>query len=371
MTNTTDNTTELKSWRMAMIALGVLILCSCRGPVGAQLHGGDPIANQLQSPHTIFPESDSRFPIPEPRSPTDEYLRAGGDNGLPAAVTENTEVMGREPEDCIAHFDTLDGRTMVEPSNRVHIYSPRFGAVRQVAGLVANERVSRAAAVHMPEKLLSPTTTQPVAVGKQNVQADRQVSARPAGIFRTRQGDGVMSTTNKAREFEQDSFLPYENVKIIREGTFERSETAQLERIVDAAAAWAGNQAVQVVIDEQVAVAEVADQSALGTFTFKAPPGEPRLRVIKVADQQCAKPGDEVAFTIRFDNIGNQQLGNVTIIDNLTTRLEYVADSAQCSLDAEFSTEPNSGGSLVVRCEIAEPIESGDGGVIRFRCRVR
>ncbi len=352
-----------------MIVLGTLILCSCRGPAGKApaLHAG---AFSDSVPFDNSYNMQCGYSHEKP-SQEDEYLRDGGDNGLPAAVTDNKEVMGLEPEDCIAHFDTLDGRTMVEPSNRVHIYSPRFGAVRQVAGLVANERVSHAAAVHMPEKLLSPTTTQPVAVGKQNVQADRQVSARPAGIFRTKQGDGVMSTANKAREFEQDSFLPYENVKIIREGTFERSETAQLERIVAAAAAWAGNQAVQVVIDEQVAVAEVSDQSPLATFTFKTPPGEPRLRVIKVADRQCAEPGDEVAFTIRFDNVGNQPLGNVTIIDSLTTRLEYVADSAQCSLDAEFSTEPNAGDSLVIRCEIAEPIEPGNGGVIRFRCRVR
>ena len=83
------------------------------------------------------------------------------------------------------------------------------------------------------------------------------------------------------------------------------------------------------------------------------------------------EPGDEVAFTIRFDNIGNQTIGNVTIIDNLSPRLEYVADSAQCSLAAEFFTEPNDGDSLVVRCEVADPIESGDGGVVRFRCRVR
>ena len=99
--------------------------------------------------------------------------------------------------------------------------------------------------------------------------------------------------------------------------------------------------------------------------------GKPRLRVCKIASRHEARPGEDVEFTIRFDNVGDQVIGNVTVIDNLTTRLEYVPDSAQCSLKAQFSTQPNEGGSLVIRCEITDPLKPGTGGVIRFRCRVR
>ena len=84
-----------------------------------------------------------------------------------------------------------------------------------------------------------------------------------------------------------------------------------------------------------------------------------------------AEPGDEVAFTIRFDNVGTETIGNVTIIDNLTTRLEYVPETAQCSIPAQFGTQVNEGDSLVLRWEITDPLEPGDGGVIRFTCRVR
>ena len=52
-----------------------------------------------------------------------------------------------------------------------------------------------------------------------------------------------------------------------------------------------------------------------------------------------------MAFTLRFDNCGDQPIGNVVIVDSLSTRLEYVPDSAECSLDAKFSTQPNEGGS--------------------------
>jgi uncharacterized repeat protein (TIGR01451 family) len=128
---------------------------------------------------------------------------------------------------------------------------------------------------------------------------------------------------------------------------------------------------VQVILDRQAAMTADADQALQSVFTVKAPPGDPKLRVIKVADKQFAEPGEEVSFTIRFDNVGNQLIGNVTVVDNLTTRLEYIPDSAQCSLDAQFFTEPNEGDSLVIRCEVTDPLPAGEGGVIRFRCRVR
>ena len=100
-------------------------------------------------------------------------------------------------------------------------------------------------------------------------------------------------------------------------------------------------------------------------------PGEPKLRVIKVASTGAAAPGEEVAFTLRFDNVGDQPIDQVTVIDNLTTRLEYVKDSAECDLDAEFKTDENNGDSLTVSWTIKEPIKPGEGGIIRFRCRVR
>lgn len=289
---------------------------------------------------------------------------------MPAEVGDQWEVRGLELEDTIAHYDTLDGRTVVEPSNRVHIYSPRFGAVRQVSTLVANQRARGSAGVHLPRKLAGPTTVQVVGSSKQNVQTRRQIGTKPPVVFRSKQGDGAVSTTNKPQSF-QDAFQPYENLKLIRDGVVDSAEMAWLARGATAAIAWSHTQAVQVILDRQAAMAEVSDQKSISVFTVQEPPANPRLRVIKVASMQFAEPGDEVAFTIRLDNVGNQTIGNVTIIDNLTTRLEYVPDSAQCSLDAEVFTQPNEGDSLVIRCELTDPLPAGQGGILRFRCRVR
>ena len=38
---------------------------------------------------------------------------------------------------------------------------------------------------------------------------------------------------------------------------------------------------------------------------------------------------------------------------------------------ADFLFVPNEGGSLRLRWEITEPLKPGEGGVVRFRCKVR
>ena len=384
-------------WQMALVALGALILCSCRGPAAGQapLPQGQAITGSLPAEaYTDVPAAavataaigppgmEAGVPMPyTPRGPwsppglrqpwpADEYLRDGGDEGRPTGVGKHWEVMGLEMEDTVAHFDTLDGQTVVEPSNAVYLYSPRFGAVRQVVGLVASEERQRLGGVHMPEKLNTPTTLQVVADAKQNFQVGDQIGARPPVALLSKQVKDVMSTAIGPRAF-QDGFKPYENLAIIRQGVFEAAEMAFLARGANAAIAWSHTQAVQVILEHRGAMAEVKYDQSMSVYTATAPPGDPKLRVIKVASTPFAQPGDEVDFTIRFDNIGNQLIGNVTIIDSLNTRLEYVPDSAQCSVEAQFHTQPNEGGSVVVRCEVADPLEPGTGGILRFRCRVR
>jgi uncharacterized repeat protein (TIGR01451 family) len=302
--------------------------------------------------------------------PQDEYLADGGDKQVPAVVGDNRQVRGLEMEDTLAHFDTLDGRTHVEPSNQVFLYSPRFGAVRQVLGVEENDQVLASSGVHQPVRLVASGEVATPGTTKQNVQTVRQVGRKPISVFRTRYGDGAISTAIGPVAF-QNAFLPYENLAVIRTGKFEAAEMPWLARGTTAAIAWSGDQAVQVILDRQAASAAVSDQKVDTVFSIDRPPAHPRLRVIKVASTPLAEVGDMVDFTIRFDNVGDQVIGNVVILDSLTTRLEYVEKSAQCSLPAAFSTQQNEGGSLVLRWEIAQPLEPGKGGILRFTCRVR
>ena len=95
------------------------------------------------------------------------------------------------------------------------------------------------------------------------------------------------------------------------------------------------------------------------------------LRVVKVASKIAARAGEKVQFTIRFDNLSSKRIGNVTIIDNLTTRLEYIVGTAECSVPAKLVTSRNDVGSKTLRWEVQEPLPGSEGGVIRFECRVR
>jgi uncharacterized repeat protein (TIGR01451 family) len=159
-------------------------------------------------------------------------------------------------------------------------------------------------------------------------------------------------------------------LQIIRLGKISGVEQARLQRAVEHAIVWTGNQAPQVVFGTKAAQAQMGVQQPEIIYQTNGPES-PRLRLSKLASTGHALPGEEVEFTLRFDNVGDQVIGNVTIIDNLATRLEYVPETAKSGVDANFITTPNEGGSTVLRWEIKPPIEPGQGGILQFRARVR
>jgi uncharacterized repeat protein (TIGR01451 family) len=385
-------------WRWTVIALSTLMLCSCKAPHHAA-HPPGPHA-----PHNLPPGAAPFSPVPDAGAavaawpgaagmpvqampmaetivgpwappgieapwPYDEYLRDGGDRDLPVQVQPDWHVYGLETEDTIAHYDTVDGLTVVEPSNRVYLYAPRFGAVRSVMGLYEEGQVQATHGVDLPVHAARHDLNQLAVASMQKHQLQAEIGSKRATIYRVRTGDGAVSLALLPGSF-QDAFLPFEDFSIIRHGVYVNAEKARLAQSIEAAIVWTDNKAVQVIIDGQDAGVVTGDQRADAVFVVDTP-GQDKLRVIKVASTPVARPGDIVDFTIRFDNLGDRVIGNVTIIDNLTPRLEYVPDSAQASLKGNFVTEPNEAGSLVLRWEVEDPLPAGSGGVVRFRCRVR
>ena len=170
---------------LIVIALIFLALCSCRGPLHsnipcgtaatagnqaanpayrtdennvAALSGSAAAAGYASLPPSAYsgpatgtgkapitqPGMEQGPPLPvaaylpwtppgiSPPWPEDECLRDGGDCGVPVGVSDGPA--GLQMEDTVAVYDTLDGRTLVTPSNDVYIYSPRFTAVRTGRG---------------------------------------------------------------------------------------------------------------------------------------------------------------------------------------------------------------------------------------------
>ena len=301
--------------------------------------------------------------------PPDEYICDGGDQGVRVRVAPDFHVDGLDPEDTVVHYDTLDGHTVVEPSNRVCVYAPRFAAVRKVGPIVLNQQNIAPGGTHAPLPPLDQGQIDIATTTLQELQLQNDIGTKKPTQLREREPVAALINELSPVAFV-NRFKAYENLQIIRTGIAQQDEKAYLAQKALAAVVWAKDDGAQVIIDEHHAQLVTKDQTAQMTYTVDMP-GNPKLRVCKVASTDLANSGDIIDFTIRYDNTGNQKIGNVTILDSLTPRLEYVPNSAQSSQKANFSTKVNEGDSLVLRWEITNPLQPGQGGVLRFQCKVR
>jgi|GEM_PF-977033 len=299
----------------------------------------------------------------------DEYICDGGDANGPAFVKNDWTVRNLDPEDTIGHFDTKAGEVVVAPSNRVCVYAPRFAATRQVTSAFAEEQVDQLLVAAAGTKAYLEEVDQPSVQLDAMISPKRTVLLQPASTFRKRTA-GIIGVQRKAVNILAYDVSAHEDFRVMKLGIHKQSEKPRLTEYVAKAATWNKDTAVQVLIDEAIARTNVSLRGAETFFTI-GDNGPAKLRVIKTASTADALPGEEVEFTLRFDNVGQQTIGNVTIIDNLTTRLEFVDDSDLCSVDSTFLVADNDAESLTLRWEIKEPIKPGFGGLIRFRCHVR
>jgi len=330
-------------------------------PVEPQCYQGHPIPN---CPQTPWAPPGIAGPWPH-----DEYLQDGGDEYVQVNLGPNCEIRGLELQDTVAIYDTKDGRTKICASNKVCLYAPRFAAVRQVTNLIENLQQDQPIGLAKPvmphqglEDAVATTTIQPL-------RPQGSVVTRHPSIERRNETDAPAISLQPVLGIE-GGFAIYENLLVMKRGVFEESEKSRLLEAIDAAIVWTHNAAVQVTLDGKQAVDVTGDQRAQATYRYDEP-DSPCLRIVKIASKKTAKPGEIVEFTLRFDNVGDQLIKKVVIVDNLTTRLEYVPTTAQSSRRADFTTEANEGDSLVLRWDFADPLKPGEGGLVRFHCKVR
>ncbi len=305
-----------------------------------------------------------------PNSRKDEYVFDGGDREKAVSVDASWNVYGLDSEDTIGHFDTLDGRRLATASNRVAIYAPRFGAVRKVDGLINAETRLKVGELEERTQLARSDSRDFSTTTKQHLAVDRFEGAdRASGLMDRNRGVVQENVTHLFGT--RNHFEAFENLSLIRIGKHANAEIARLGLGLQSANVWQDNLGLQVAVEgaQPVIVNDVYRVQQL--VTIESDDKTAILRVTKVASKISARSGEPVDFTIRFDNLTGKRIGNVTIIDNLTGRLEYVPDSAECSLQSEFIQKENENGSLMLRWEITDPLPANSGGLIRFRCRVR
>ena len=300
----------------------------------------------------------------------DEFLFDGGDKNFQVTVDQDWNVNGLDIEDTVGTFDTVEGDRHVVPSNRVAIYAPRFAAVRKIAKLSTESQPTRLARFEDTVELESTRGKDVSSTTLQQIQPQsNQAQLRARGFIDRTRGLTADNVDQPQRAEERTRSSNYSQHTRYR--GFANSEGARQELAAVAARSWEDNLGLQIVANRRQAVIARDATKAHELVTVKTEDGESQLRILKQASTIAAKCGEEVEFTISFENIGARRIGNVTIIDNLTTRLEYVPDSANCSVEAGFSNERNPADSLILRWEIKQPLEVGQSGVIRFKCRVR
>ena len=176
--------------------------------------GGAPI---LLAPmgKTLTPEQvhgELKLQAPGPK---DEYLIDGSDRNFRAYVDDNWNVHGLDTEDTIGHFDTLDGRRIATPSNRVAIYAPRFATVRRVSDVSGGSITSRLASANDQTRTVTNRFQDMTSSTLQNLQPQRhKMAQRPlAFLDRTRgvTSDSVMHMAELSKGFQA-----YENLQLIK-----------------------------------------------------------------------------------------------------------------------------------------------------------
>jgi len=301
-----------------------------------------------------------------------EYLFDGGDLDPALVVRKDSSVAGLNPTDTVAYYETYDGKLCVTPTNRVPIYAPRFGAIRQVTGVVlsehalATERIlAPVSASRFEDKNLASSMVQPVAP-----QGEEKVSLIDA--LRDRNGGVPLAQVIPPQRMSV-AIVPFEAIEFLRTGILKHEDIPVLGQFLQNAKAWETPESLEVLVDGQETAIALDVKQAQDVHVYELPPGKCSLRICKAASHMIANSGDQISFTIRFDNIGTQPVEKVVILDSLSPRLEYIQESQQSSIAPapEFTSEPNEVGSTVLKWEFKSSLKPGEGGVLHFRALVR
>lgn len=299
-----------------------------------------------------------------------EYIFDGGDQQPTVVIREDWSSVGVDPTDTVAYYETEDGLVCVKPTNRVPIYAPRFGAVRQVRGAMLAERAVGTQRILAPikpgrfdETDLAGTVMQPLGPA-----GEEQVNLIDA-FQENSLGTPIEQIIPPLRMSE--ARVPFENIDVLGTGRITDEEIAVLGQFMQNALTWYKPELLEIIIDGQEAALLTKVKSPQDVLVYEPPGDKCALRICKTASHTLADSGDTVRFTIRFDNAGVTLIRNAVIMDSLSPRLEYIEGSQQSSVEVRFSAEDNEVGSQVLKWEIASPIDPNEGGVISFDCLVR
>jgi uncharacterized repeat protein (TIGR01451 family) len=279
---------------------------------------------------------------------------------------------GLESEDTIAEYEDHLGEAEVKISSRVCVYSPRFAAVRTVS-LPSEGRVAQFAS-GADEALQIYDINSGLGTTFHNDYASIsgvRMRSRPSGLGGKTDPDLLGQTTVAGLNDKLQNV--FQNLIFLSSGRFDETEAAVIAEGMHAAETWSR-------LDSPVITASTTAGNQLkgtskpmeivGLEDWRKTKGD--LQIVKLADQKTAVAGDVITFTIRYDNLGDFELKNIRVVDNLTPRLEYIEGSADFGdRPGELLTFDNNEGSLILQFKLNGELPGHTGGVITFKTRVR
>ena len=338
-----------------------------RGPVGTAIERCPP---EDRLPATADDASAAASQAELARMFPDEYLFDGGDRGLPLH-TSTVGLRGFETEDTLVQYRDDEGQRHLKPSNQVAVYSPRFSAVSTVSAPAEGVSVGRLASNNRTIQGDGLRARQTTSNHEQREGTERYVMrSRVSGL---EMGAGQHFLTSPAVPAVNAQTLRTADVEtFLHSGHVTRTEEARLAEGMQSAIAWTRTQNPVIAVKLESAGQTISKSN---TFEYVGLELEDRkigdLRIVKLADKKVAAPGEIVTFTIRYDNLGDREVSDVTIVDNLTPRLQYVADSGTSDRDGQLDTSDNAEGSVVLQWTFDQPLPGRSGGVVTFQARVK
>ncbi len=300
-----------------------------------------------------------------------EFICDGGDHDPQATVLvgPGRPLGGLNPEDTIAVYQPERAPIETTASNRVCLYAPRFGSVRQITGAVAGGRAVGVVKIDRPVGPQNVDLDLPSLVAADTIAAVREELIRGPDSFRDHaRGVPVQQIVGPLLAADIQPVLA--NLLIIGPSKLDAAEIAILQRGAIAANIWSIDESVEVDIASIRPPVLTRDERVeeLVVYDF---PGAGRLELIKLADRHHAAPGDTVTFTLVMKNVGDSTVRDVSVTDNLTARLQYVVDSEKSDREAAFKTVINDVSSATLTWALAQPLKVGESVTITFEAVVR
>jgi len=302
----------------------------------------------------------------------DEYIFDGGDRNAPAGYVAGQR-SGFDTEDTVAKYTDHTGSARTSPSNRVAVYAPRFGSVRTVQGLQAGTKVDKAAGARDSQGVGN--------VKSGNAAQENVHDTILSGLESRSRVDGMEGSTPPMQAQRADA--PVQNRKVAEghEGrhyagsnSMQRHEGFVMQQQIQNAVAWTRDQypvLTASTTNASLIKATFKVQQQVGVEDERQTKGN--IHVVKLADHEMAQSGDTISFTIRFENTGDFDVYDVSIVDNLTPRLEYVPGTAQIDGEhpGEVIVEDNGEGTSILTFNLDRELKGHDRGEITFEARVR